>query len=42
MNVLTVWMTVNRYATTLKEALNVPVMKAMYLIVMETLVQVRI
>ena len=42
LNVMKTTVAVVRYAITLKEALNVPVMKAIYLIVMETLVQVRI
>ena len=39
---MTTMVAVVRYATTLKEAMNVHVMMAMYYIVMEKVVQVRI
>ena len=42
MNVLTIKMAVVRFATTLKEAMNVHVTLAMYYIVMEKVVQVKI
>ena len=42
MNVMTTMVAVVRYATTMKEAMNVHVTMAMYYIVMEKVVQVRI
>ena len=42
MNVTKTLMAVVRYAPTLKEAMNVPVEMAMYLIVMDIIVQVHI